>query len=346
MHTETYRYNDQLLLDSTVFLLFNRATDEFDRNTKTAFLYNDSGQNRESTSSDWNTSLKKWEAADRFLSTYDGDNLIELLGLKYNSTTSQWDNELLQTFTYKNSKLKTITFQGWENNEWVNETRLTYTYNSGGNVIEFLTEKWENDNWLNLDRTTSTYDEQAYLIKSVLQQWDQVWFDFLQKLYTNNDDGFPTEVVNEKPAGSNKWTPITRELNTYDNNNNLTEYLLQFYGGEDVWNDFIKTTYTYDNNHRLIEEVTEDFLTLASTRISYAYEDDREVEQLTEQRENNQWVNFSKTLSYWSSSSTSVEDLESINLSIVMTNPILKGDMIHCQFQQHLSLYSVMSHIF
>lgn len=330
----TYRYNDQLYLDSTIFLLFNSTTDEFDRNSKTSLLYNDSGQNTESTSSEWNISMQKWEAIDRYLSTYDGDNLIEILGLRYNSGTSQWDNALLQKFTYQQSKIKTITFLDWENNEWVNETRLTYTYNSGGNTIEFLTEQWEDDMWVKLIRTRSTYDANAYLIKSVLQQWDNAWVDLTQQSYTNNDDGLPTEIVYEVSIGPNMWLPSSRDLLTYDGNENVIEERSQAYQfAMDTWLDANRTKFTYDNDNKLIQEVLEEYnggVWIFSNRITNTYEEDRQIERLNENWENNQWVKFSTMRFYWSSNSTSVEDLKSIDLSIVMANPIMKGDMIHC----------------
>lgn len=336
-NTETYRYNDQLFLDSTIFLFYNIPKEEFYRETKISLLYNDSGQNTESTTSEWDDSMHKWIVLDRFLSTYDGDNLIELLGLSYNYGTSQWENELLQKFTYQQSKIKTITFQGWENNEWVNESRLTYTYNSGGNTIEFLTEEWQNNSWVKLIRTRSTYDASAYLIKSVLQQWDNAWEDLTQQLYTNNDDGLPLEVVFETSIGPNMWLTLSRDQYTYDNNNNVSVSLSQNYQfAMDTWNDVSRTTYTYNGNNRLIEEVVEDNITgswMFSMRTTRMYEDDREIEHLTELWENNQWVKFGKLLSYWSSGSTSVDDLKSIDLSIVMANPIMKGDMIHCHTQ-------------
>jgi len=68
--------------------------------------------------------------------------------LKYLSEiweNDEWVNSRRYTYTYDLTKL----YERWENDDWVNYWRYTYIYDANGNLMTTLAEKWENDAWVN-----------------------------------------------------------------------------------------------------------------------------------------------------------------------------------------------------
>ncbi|OVE80081.1 hypothetical protein BVY01_00890 [bacterium I07] len=112
----------------------------------------------------------------------------------------------------------------WENEAWLFITRFRATYNAIGDMIEEVWDEGYNNVWNIVGRTVYTYDANNNLTEELSQNWSGNWRDSNRTLTTNNNLGFPIEVIDQV------WKNAAWE--------NLTRYLLSYPGGGTVVEDF------------------------------------------------------------------------------------------------------------
>jgi hypothetical protein len=67
-----------------------------------------------------------------------------------------------------------------------------------------------------------------------------------------------------------------------------------------------------------------------SNRSTHKYNDNNnEIEEIVENWENNGWKKFSQRLLYWSSGTTSTDEVADFQYSLIMANPLEQGNNIY-----------------
>lgn len=324
--------NDDVL-DSTVYFIYNEADSEFERQTKTILYYNNKGLNEKGLVQEWNNGTNSWNDDEQYLNTYDNDGQLSE-SITQDWMNNSWINTSRQTLTYQNSNLSQLTFSEWENNQWVDQIRISLQYNGDGKVTIRKTEEWKDNKWNNLSRSVSTYDNNGYLVKDINSMWDGGWVEFTQDLYTNNNDGLPTTIETQTSIGPDMWLPSFRTLYSYNNKNLITEETAQFYMlAMDSWDNQSRTTYTYDGDENLtvlLSEFYQGNSYVASERTTYQYDgNNNEIESLNEVWINDQWFKESKLVSYYGSGTTSLVEVADNQYSLIMANPLEQGNNIY-----------------
>ncbi|MEJ2614354.1 MAG: carbohydrate binding domain-containing protein [Ignavibacteriaceae bacterium] len=144
--------------------------------------------------------------------------------------------------------------QSWKGTEWVNSTKISYTYDENNNRTEYLLRVWNNSYWNNRYKYSYTYDGNNNLIEEIYQHWDGTrWVNEWKYFYTYDGNNNLTEKVSQYWE-STKWVNRYRYYYTYDINNNLTEEIIWGWDGND-WINEEKHSYTYDVNNNLTEEI-------------------------------------------------------------------------------------------
>ncbi|MCB0643792.1 MAG: T9SS type A sorting domain-containing protein [Phaeodactylibacter sp.] len=69
------------------------------------------------------------------------------------------ENTLQRLSTYDGSNLLVErTFTKWQNDQWVNDRKLTYTHDADGLILDIITEKWAADMWNLQKKDVYEYD--------------------------------------------------------------------------------------------------------------------------------------------------------------------------------------------
>lgn len=173
-------------------------------------------------------------------------------------------NKQKDSYEYNEAGLKSsMLFQTWNKsaNQWNNNTKYIYSYNTENVLIEKITTNFTIDNWRNNSKTTYTYidgklsEELESLWNSKEEKWDEVSG---KVTYTYNEEGFNIETTSStKNKETDEWTPQQRDIQTFNPAGFITEGLLQTWArGTNEWSNDRKDEYNYDATTHKMDVLT------------------------------------------------------------------------------------------
>ncbi|HHE38118.1 MAG TPA: T9SS type A sorting domain-containing protein [Candidatus Cloacimonetes bacterium] len=219
--------------------------------------------------------------------------------------------------------------QDWENEAWVNDEKIIYTWSTEGFLDEMLWLTWEEGAWQNAQWQIHTNNAEGYPIETLYKMWEPIsgtWMDMAMILYTYDANWNMIEMLMQMWF-IDQWMDASRYTMTYNNDNNPIQVLSQewdFEGGTGWLNSGLET-YTYDGlflqeildqmwendsewitNHRLTfteagnaypaTELRENWNLVEWTNDWYHqffYDNDwNEIQTLEQDWEDDQWVNW------------------------------------------------------
>ena len=158
-----------------------------------------------------------------------------------------------RVFSYDKGKCTIDLTQIWNDEQWVDDEKVTYTYDIQNNMTEILAQiwNWDSEKWENEERMIYTYDSQNNIDTSVYQfwifgQWDNIWKEINAYDAQNNI----IEIIAQE--WETQWVNSEKCSNSYNTFNNLEESLYEYWeDGE--WNEFWKETYSYNELNNITE---------------------------------------------------------------------------------------------
>lgn len=202
-------------------------------------------------------------------------------------SNENWENNLLHSYTYNgNGQVGSILEQSWDGSSYTNNGLTNYSNYMGDIVGETITQSWENNTWSNSTRVINdvvnnllfesefsswfndtwnnfalnghAYDGNDHLDYFIQQIWENgAYRNNSQASYTNNGDGFPTQLLGDSwNTSNNSWQPSYRTSNTYNGDNQITTFLNEIWNGNGYTNN-TRNTYSYDTNGYLVEILNE-----------------------------------------------------------------------------------------
>ena len=115
------------------------------------------------------------------------DTTLEYCYYDWDTLTISWLNNLRMTVSYdaNGNQIERIS-QNWDGSSWVNSSRYTYTYDANGNNIEYIYQIWDGSSWVNNLRHTYTYDVSGNQIEYIWQNWDgSSWENYVRYAVCN-----------------------------------------------------------------------------------------------------------------------------------------------------------------
>ena len=135
--------------------------------------------------------------------------------------------------------------QDWEGGNWVNDWKITFSYDANGNMVEELDQSWAGVNWVNFSLYTYTYDVNGNMIEQISQDWEGGnWVNYSLCTYTYDANGNMIELLGQYWAGGN-WVNECKDTYSYNANGNMIEDLEQIWEGG-TWVNSYRWTYTYE----------------------------------------------------------------------------------------------------
>jgi hypothetical protein len=182
----------------------------------------------------------QWENDGKIVYTYNTNNKVtEEVCYAWNKVTNQYEIDERATYKYVSNRLSEILIQEWINSSWVDEGKVSITYNTNNlpqTVIELFKEDSE---WFEI-RTTYTYNANNRLVSDVEEEWDGTqWVNSRKALYTYNSNNKLTTIEGaDWDKFNNNW--VADDENVFD-------YVLDTNGNRiSSTESGYKTDYTYD----------------------------------------------------------------------------------------------------
>lgn len=214
-----YSNNPNGTVNQYVAQSWNIGTSSWENTLRSTYTYNSTNKVLTIVSEIW---LGNWQNYLKQTNTYDGnDYLTHYLSQSWDLVSSDWKNST-QT-NYANNSNGTVNqsiSQIWDvTNVWINFDRSTFTYSLSKKVLTAISESWTGVAWLNDTRVTNTYDGNDFLTLSLSQDWEVFtgsWINESQLLFTNNTEGNPTQIVGQNwDTATSLWNNSIRITFTY-----------------------------------------------------------------------------------------------------------------------------------
>ncbi len=213
-------------------------------NSSKEIISKENGLNSEIVFLIWDGSNWKNESAEAY-DYNDQSEIASIIRVKW--VDGQWKNEeMMYDITWIDSKLmkpSSFEMKTWNGTNWINESRVEYTYSTNGGITsigyifddnqwkfqyrfidEFDSNKnrstlkmelFEQNNWVVFfeNKFTHTYDSQQRLMETIVQIYDgNTWNNLIKEVYS--DYRVSTGIITEKSLSVNVYpNPTTENLN-------------------------------------------------------------------------------------------------------------------------------------
>ena len=191
-----------------------------------------------------------WVPVDKVAFIYDDiNNLTEETTLNWSGATSQWVKSEVDTYTYnEGNKVVVELYQEFNGATLEMKDRTTNTYNSEGEITQFLDQVYLNSNWVNDQKVALEYDN-GIIVSGISSEWDGVgWIigeDSSKVAINYNDNGTVSSTVID--IWEEGWVTAVRLVNSYDAQNRVILSSSESFDGA-TWLVEEKEEYSYDAN--------------------------------------------------------------------------------------------------
>lgn len=261
----TYNYDSKgNLLTETLFIWANTYWKKYLRHIYTY----DSNDNK--TSYNYEAFLDtSWVRSFRELYTYDNTGRL-LSHYSQRLSNNNWMDFYRENWNYDGNRCETLVIEHFLDGTWVNNSKITKTFDSTGNEISFLQERWQHETWENSYSSVYTYDSLGNRVSEIHEAWEYGIFSYRDRhtnTYDNNRNCISTLIESWRDSTFVKSWLITR---TYDEASNPLVILTQL-PGSSSWENAYKIFYTYDNNGNAVKG--ESFCWQGGKWVSSSYEE-------------------------------------------------------------------------
>jgi hypothetical protein len=215
-----------------------------------------------------------WVPSDKVAFIYDEiNNLTEETTLNWSGATSQWVKSEVSTYTYnQGNKVVVELYKGFNGVTVEMQNRITNTYNSEGEITQFLEEDYLNSNWVNTNKVDLEYDNGSLALGIVYEWSGSAWVlgeDSARVTINYNANGTVGAAVFE--SWQEDWVTTMRTVYSYNANNwAILESSESFDGATWLVEDKVEYTYDANGNALTIKRFNNDngTFTLASEEIN------------------------------------------------------------------------------
>ena len=173
----------------------------------------------------------------------------------WDETLGQWGIGYKIDYTYDtNGNLTQFIFYDWNGSEFVNEWKTDYTYDTNENLTQVIDYNWDISQWGIDYKIEYTYDTNGNLTQEIEYSWNGVqWGNQWKTDYTYDTNENLTQVIEYHWYGSEFENEYKTDY-TYDTNGNLTQEIEYSWNGVQ-WDNEWKTDYTYDTNGNITQYI-------------------------------------------------------------------------------------------
>ena len=251
--------------DSTVYFSDVGAA-QLMRTSKEEFIYD--ANYRHETTNRYNYVNNSWKQISELLLTYDvAGNITAMVTRIYNSSTSTWENNRKESYTYDANNFSTrYALSNWVNGSWVESVKsiytphangmvdeivklsrtsasqpwdstyhFTYSYDNSKNLIERITYRYNNGSWIESQKIENVFNSSNLKTKAQSFTWSSQWDLKTEFNYTLDANDNITFAQQDKWV-NNQWSPYLRYNNDFDLSVPYNELIVPYwYQENDLW---------------------------------------------------------------------------------------------------------------
>ncbi|MFH0734020.1 MAG: T9SS type A sorting domain-containing protein [bacterium] len=180
------------------------------------------------------------------------------------------------------------------NGEWVCWSRCTYTYDSHGNKLMFMSEWLENGKWVNQFRCNYSYDIQGNISTMLVETWENdMWVNNNRDTYTYDEQGNMITLLTETWVNG-LWMNMNCFTYKYSVQGDRSLALVETWV-DGSWKYTLSASITYNPQGNLLTilyEIPENGGWVNNSLDNYSYDTQGNlITLLIETWENEEWVN-------------------------------------------------------
>ena len=209
----------------------------------------------------WNTSEENWNYCSFYNYKYDSlGNRIEYLKKYFDLNNNQWLNETKNTISYNgNESIFNLLLQKWDtlNNLWKNSSHDTIIFNETGKETSEIFLQWDTlyNIWTNQNYRIALYTD-SKLSSDTIKNWDTVSNKWINNAYSNYT--YQQNLINVTSflwdTTSNDWINNEKKIFSYNDSGQETGLTAQQWDTTgNVWINNFQYTITYNSENKKIE---------------------------------------------------------------------------------------------
>jgi hypothetical protein len=173
-----------------------------------------------------------------------GDSIVQLTELHQSSYV--WANYARESFTFDSAgNWMTYLSEKWENNAWVNQSAKKFVYNSNGEMVDWKETWWQNNRWVNDWHNYRHFDANGLNDTSMSQTGqDSLWVNYSLYKQSYDTNGYRISAIGSSWI-NNGWEVTNLDTFTNNSNGDLLTYLRQVWENSS-WVNSSLSTMTYD----------------------------------------------------------------------------------------------------
>ena len=178
---------------------------------------------------------------------------------------------------------------------WVNFARETFTYDSTGNWLTYLSEGWQNNTWVNHQKQEFTFNTNGDLTDWKNIFWiSNAWSNYWNYFYHYNSNGLNDTAIYQSGSQDTLWVNSQLWVVTYDTNSSMTSEIVSTWVNNG-WMLNASYIYTNDSDGNHLTLMQQNWVNNSWVNNTYTtftpYGAGNYLSALSQQWQNNSWVN-------------------------------------------------------
>jgi hypothetical protein len=240
--------------------------------------------------------LSQTGTSQRTLYTYDAENLVQTKTIQ-ELLNSNWVDKSRVVYSYlpNNTTIETTAY--WIGTGWFDTNRNTITYNASGKVLQNFSESWNSTVWINGSLQSNSYTANGDVLEELTQSWNGTdWENYYLTSYSYDTENNLSDWISFEWDDST-WTGTFRQFNGFDDENRSISIRLEVWDGTD-WGIFTYGNFYYDEfvstqtlspaNFEVFPNPASSWITLKGEGFLHAYILDQQGRPVHTQRLNGQ----------------------------------------------------------
>jgi hypothetical protein len=173
-----------------------------------------------------------------------GDSIVQLMEIRQSSLV--YVNYARESFTFDSAgNWLTYLSEKWENNAWVNQSSKKFAYNSNGDMVDWKETWWQNNRWVNEWHNYRHFDANGLNDTSMSQTGqDSLWVNYSLYIQSYDTNGYRISAVGYSWI-NNGWSVTNLDTFTNNSNGDRLTFLRQLWENPS-WVNSSLSTMSYD----------------------------------------------------------------------------------------------------
>jgi len=142
-------------------------------------------------------------------------------------------------------------------NSWAVESRISYKYDSNGNILNSITQSNSYGIWTNRSKVDYTYSEDYMDWSAIHTTWnstEQSWQNIWKKTYSQIEENRQMDILYSEWSQNNSWTNIWQQAQYYNQAGQLLSYqTIKWNSESNKWESYWDYNCYYDNEGNLLQ---------------------------------------------------------------------------------------------